>query len=76
AEIVNLAIGESNMNWWHRTIVDVIRNCFQDQQKQVIDNFWKLMDSSQETLKNILTIITPIEECEKILLSSFPNSLK
>ncbi|MFP3835498.1 hypothetical protein [Chryseobacterium sp. SIMBA_028] len=76
AEIVNLAIGESNMNWWHRTIVDVIRNCFQDQQKQVIDNFWKLIDSSQETLKNILTIITPIEECEKILLSSFPNSLK
>ena len=76
SELVDLSISETEQNWWHKTIAESIVNAFKKQSHASLKNIWQLIDFSENTLRNLLSIISSIQDCDIILRKSIPEKLK
>lgn len=76
SEIVVLATSDKEQNWWHKTISESISNTFNKQREVSLKNIWQLIDFSETTLKNLMSVISSIQDCDVILRKSIPEKLR
>lgn len=76
SEIIEISVGEKNKNWWHKSITEAIVLSFNKQNSVALKNIWKLVDLSQNTLQNILKIVSSVKISSDILRNSLPNKLR
>lgn len=76
SELIDLAISEKEKNWWHVSIFETVEKIFKTQKDTVIKNIWKLIDFSESTLINLLSIIGSIDDCDTTLRNFLPEKLR
>lgn len=76
SELIDLAVTEDNKNWWHASITETVYVSFKTQNEIALKNMWKLIDFSESTLTNILTIAGSISNCDFILRKFIPSNLR
>jgi hypothetical protein len=76
SELIDLAVSEDNKNWWHTSITETVIASFKTQNVIVIKNIWKLIDLSEGTLTNLLSILGTIINCDSILRRFIPSILR
>lgn len=76
SELIKLAVTDEVQNWWHETIQNAVITSFKEQNEITIQNIWKLIDISDKTLINILSIIKGIPDCDIILGKDILGGLK
>jgi nucleoside phosphorylase len=76
SELLRLSIEENPKNWWHNAISASLTSAFNKQGKTVLNNIWSLIDSTEISLKNVLSIISSTPDCDSILRKHIPVNLK
>jgi nucleoside phosphorylase len=76
SELADLSVTEKNKNWWHESIIETIETTFRTQCDVSIKNIWQLIDFSEGTLINILSIIGSIKDCDSTLRKYLPEKLR
>lgn len=75
-ELIDLSVNDVVQNWWHVAITETIRSTFERQDATSIKNLWQLMDSAESALKNILSIVEAVKNCDDILRRFLPHNLR
>lgn len=76
SELVDLSLNDTTKNWWHASINETVDSIFKKQNETSLKNIWLLMETSDATLKNVLSIISTVKDCDSILRKSLPEKLK
>ncbi len=76
SELVVLSTSDNEQNWWHETIRKAILSAFKKQIGVSLKNIWLLIDFSESTLINLLSVITSVQDCDVILRKSIPEKLR
>ncbi len=76
AELIDLSVAEEDKNWWHNSISETVDASFKKQNETSLKNIWHLIDSSEQTLKNLLSIISSVKDCESVLRNFIPEKLR
>lgn len=76
AELVDLSVAEEEKNWWHNSIGETVEATFKKQDGTSLKNIWQLIDSSEKTLKNLLSIISSVKDCEIVLRNFLPDKIR
>jgi len=76
SELIDLSLSDTAKNWWHASISDTVDSIFKKQDESSLKNIWLLMETSAATLKNLLSIISTVKDCDSILRKSLPEKLK
>jgi nucleoside phosphorylase len=76
SELIDLSLRDTTKNWWHASIKESVVSIFKKQNESSLKNIWLLMDTSETTLMNLLSIISVVKDCDSILRKSLPEKLK
>ena len=76
SELVDLSLSETFKNWWHISISETIHSIFKKQSESSLKNIWQLIETSDTTLKHLLSIVSSVKDCDSILRKSLPEKLK
>lgn len=74
-EILDLALSESDQNWWHRAVIQSFRDTFRREEFRSLSNIWTLIEYSANALKNVFLIIPSSDDSSSILRKTIPAKL-
>ena len=76
SELLNIACTEEPKIWWHNSIQEYFKIPLANYTKPLIENLWKLIDDSEQTCKNVFSLVSVSIENENSLRNSIPLKLK
>ncbi len=76
AELIDLSVAEEDKNWWHNSINETVGASFKKQNETSLANIWQVINSSEKTLKNLLSLISSAKDCEIVLRKFLPDKLR
>jgi len=76
SELVDLSVADKEKNWWHNSISETVETIFKKQNVTSLKNIWQLIDSSENTLKNLLSIISSVKDCDTTLRKFLPEKIR
>lgn len=76
SELLNIACSEEPKIWWHNSIQEYFKIPLANYTKPLLENLWKLIDDSEQTCKNVFSLVNVSTESEHSLRNSIPVKIK
>lgn len=76
SELLNIACTEKPKIWWHNSIQEYFKIPLTNYTRPLLENLWKLIDDSEQTCKNVFSLVSVSVESEPSLRNSIPLKLK
>lgn len=75
SEVVVLSHKEDQSNWWHTAIRSAFQNAIKDERIIGVQNFWRLLIKSEESLSSTLSFLPEDRKYERLLIGSIPENV-
>ena len=75
SEAIILSYKETQPNWWHAAIKNALRNIINNDSVKSIQNVWKLLVKSKDSLSVVLTFFPEERKYESLLVEQIPKDI-
>lgn len=75
SEVIILSHKEAHSNWWHTAIKNALKNSIRGEHVTSIQNIWKLLIRSEDSLSAVLSFFPEDRKYEHLLIKHIPQSV-
>jgi hypothetical protein len=75
SEIIILSNKEDHSNWWHAAIKSALKKTIKNEHPTSIQNIWKLLVKSEDSLSVVLSFFPEESEYESLLIKHIPKGI-
>lgn len=75
SEIIILSHQDTQLNWWHTAIKNALKNTIKKERDISIQNIWKLLIKSDDSLIAVLSIFSEDRRYESLLIKYIPEKI-
>ncbi|MCT1531315.1 effector-associated domain EAD1-containing protein [Sphingobacterium daejeonense] len=75
SEVIILSYKEAHANWWHTAIKSALKNSIRGERVTSIQNIWKLLIRSEDSVSAVLSFFPEDRKYEHLLIKHIPQSV-